>query len=52
MWQTREATTDHVYTQKLEKDEDGWKLVEVDKYNRAHSNNSLFLHTVSYFLRF
>uniref|UniRef100_A0A8R1EUZ8 Ion transport domain-containing protein n=1 Tax=Caenorhabditis japonica TaxID=281687 RepID=A0A8R1EUZ8_CAEJA len=46
MWQTREATSDHVYTQKLEKDEDGWKLVEVDKYNRAHSNNSLFLHTI------
>ncbi|PIC12425.1 hypothetical protein B9Z55_028444 [Caenorhabditis nigoni] len=46
MWQTRETTSDHAYTQKLEKDENGWKLVEVDKYNRAHSNNSLFLHTI------
>ncbi|CAB3403604.1 unnamed protein product [Caenorhabditis bovis] len=46
MWQTREATTEHSYTQKLEKDENGWKLVEVDKYHRSNTNGSFLLHTI------
>ncbi|CAI5445372.1 unnamed protein product [Caenorhabditis angaria] len=46
MWQTRETSSEHSYTQKLEKDDDGWKLVEIDKYNRNHANSSQFLHKI------
>ncbi|VDO20472.1 unnamed protein product [Heligmosomoides polygyrus] len=46
MWQSNTAASDDTYTQRLERFEGGWRLVEIDQYTRSASSPQ-FLHLVS-----
>ncbi|CAJ0600567.1 unnamed protein product [Cylicocyclus nassatus] len=43
MWQSNSSASEDTYTQRLERFEGGWRLVEVDHYNRG-TNSPQFLH--------
>ncbi|CAI4226086.1 unnamed protein product [Auanema sp. JU1783] len=47
MWQSREVSSEDTYTQRLERGEEGWKLVEVDRYNRGTNSSKLLYSIVS-----
>ncbi|ETN72174.1 transporter, cation channel family protein [Necator americanus] len=43
MWQSNTSASEETYTQRLERFEDGWRLVEIDHYSRG-TNSPQFLH--------
>ncbi|VDM59301.1 unnamed protein product [Angiostrongylus costaricensis] len=45
MWQSNTSASEETYTQRLERFEGGWRLVEIDHYSR-NTNSPQFLHAV------
>ncbi|KAJ1365027.1 hypothetical protein KIN20_025235 [Parelaphostrongylus tenuis] len=45
MWQSNTSASEETYTQRLERFEGGWRLVEIDHYSRS-TNSPQFLHMV------
>ncbi|KJH47796.1 transporter, cation channel family protein [Dictyocaulus viviparus] len=45
MWQNNTSTSEESYTQRLERFEGGWRLVEIDHYSRS-TNSPRFLHSL------